>query len=37
MFSESVLGAINYFEKFVPNMRMLRFLLDELLKEGEFC
>ncbi|XP_062700588.1 uncharacterized protein K02A2.6-like [Aedes albopictus] len=33
----SFLGAINYYGKFVPNMRTLRFPLDELLKEkGEF-
>lgn len=30
----SYLGAINYYGKFVPNMRSLRFPLDELLKEG---
>ncbi|XP_062538985.1 uncharacterized protein K02A2.6-like [Armigeres subalbatus] len=30
----SFLGAINYYGKFVPNMRSLRFPLDELLKEG---
>ncbi|XP_058465077.1 uncharacterized protein K02A2.6-like [Malaya genurostris] len=28
----SFLGAINYYGKFVPNMRMLRFPLDNLLK-----
>ncbi|XP_065083396.1 uncharacterized protein K02A2.6-like [Ochlerotatus camptorhynchus] len=33
----SFLGAINYYGKFVPNMRTLRFPLDELLKgNGEF-
>nr|XP_049465357.1 uncharacterized protein K02A2.6-like [Anopheles coluzzii] len=31
----SFLGAINYYGKFVPNMRQLRFRLDELLKHGE--
>ncbi|XP_062704096.1 uncharacterized protein K02A2.6-like [Aedes albopictus] len=30
----SFLGAINYYGKFVPNMRSLRFPLDELLKDG---
>ncbi|XP_058456691.1 uncharacterized protein K02A2.6-like [Malaya genurostris] len=28
----SFIGAINYYGKFVPNMRMLRFPLDKLLK-----
>ncbi|XP_053698732.1 uncharacterized protein K02A2.6-like [Sabethes cyaneus] len=28
------LGAVNYYGKFVPNMRALRFPLDELLKAG---
>ncbi|XP_065085260.1 uncharacterized protein K02A2.6-like [Ochlerotatus camptorhynchus] len=30
----SYLGTINYYGKFVPNMRSLRFPLDELLKVG---
>lgn len=30
----SFLGAINYYGKFVPNMRALRYPLDELLKAG---
>ncbi|XP_055590830.1 uncharacterized protein K02A2.6-like [Uranotaenia lowii] len=30
----SFLGAMNYYGKFVPNMRTLRFPLDELLKAG---
>ncbi|XP_058816916.1 uncharacterized protein K02A2.6-like [Topomyia yanbarensis] len=29
----SFLGAINYYGKFVPNMRMLRYPLDNLLKD----
>ncbi|XP_038116710.1 uncharacterized protein K02A2.6-like [Culex quinquefasciatus] len=29
----SFLGAINYYGKFVPNMRMLRYPIDKLLKE----
>nr|XP_049467006.1 uncharacterized protein K02A2.6-like [Anopheles coluzzii] len=34
----SFLGAINYYGKFVRNMRMLRQPLDDLLKEGNvFC
>ncbi|XP_055632846.1 uncharacterized protein K02A2.6-like [Toxorhynchites rutilus septentrionalis] len=30
----SFLGAINYYGKFVPNMRALRFPLDQLLKDS---
>ncbi|XP_055604664.1 uncharacterized protein K02A2.6-like [Uranotaenia lowii] len=30
----SFLGALNYYGKFVPNMRTLRYPMDELLKEG---
>ncbi|XP_035917100.1 uncharacterized protein K02A2.6-like isoform X1 [Anopheles stephensi] len=30
----SFLGAINYYGKFVPNMRNLRYPLDNLLKDG---
>ena len=34
----SFLGAINFYGKFVHNMRMLRHPLDDLLKEGKvFC
>ncbi|XP_058828745.1 uncharacterized protein K02A2.6-like [Topomyia yanbarensis] len=31
----SFLGAINYYGKFVPSMRTLRYPLDELLKNGK--
>ncbi|XP_065080618.1 uncharacterized protein K02A2.6-like [Ochlerotatus camptorhynchus] len=30
----SFLGAVNFYGKFVPNIRSLRFPLDELLKQG---